>query len=93
MESMADTHQPSEFQIFLSGLASNALLYLGEIPDPETNHPRINLTLAQQTIDILSMLRDKTQGNLTVEEDELFERLLYDLRVRFVNRSQSDKKD
>lgn len=80
----------TEFQIFLSGLASNALMHLGEIPYPETNEAQVNLPLAGQTIDILSMLREKTRGNLNTEEDELFERLLYDLRVRYVNRSSSE---
>ena len=70
------------------------MLHLGEVPDPDTNVPNVNLALAQQTIDILTMLREKTAGNLTEEEDAAFSRLLYDLRLRFVKRSQSsDNKD
>ena len=87
---MADD-QPSEFQIFLSGLATTALLHLGEMPDPDSDEARENLPLAAQTIDLLTMLRQKTQGNLTEAEDQLFERLLYDLRVRYVNKSQNKK--
>ena len=90
---MKDHTQPSAFQIFLSGLASSALLHLGEFPDPETNQPHTNLPMASQTIDILAMLRQKTKGNLTDEEDRLLERLLYDLRVRYVNRSGSETND
>ena len=68
------------------------MLHLGEVPDPDTNERNVNLALAQQTIDILTMLREKTAGNLTEEEDGIFSRLLYDLQLRFVNRSQSSDK-
>lgn len=90
---MATDDQGIDFQTFLFSLASSAMLHLGEVPDPDTNAPNVNLALAQQTIDILSMLREKTAGNLTEEEDAAFSRLLYDLRLRFVKRSQSSDKN
>lgn len=77
-----------DFRTFLLGLASNALLHLGAMPDPDTNKPDANLPLARQTIDILAMLREKTAGNLSADEDQLFENLLYDLRLRFVQASR-----
>jgi hypothetical protein len=46
-----------------------------------------DLPLAQQTIDILAMLREKTKGNLTQEEEKFMENLLMDLRLRFVQKS------
>jgi len=63
------------------------MLQLGAIPDPETNESTTNLPLARQSIDILTMLHDKTKGNLTEEEEELFENLLYDLRLRYIEKT------
>lgn len=76
--------QESTFETFALSLASSAMLHLGAMPDPETNEPRQNLPLAKQTIDILSMLEEKTRGNLTPHEDKLLGTLLYDLRLRYV---------
>jgi hypothetical protein len=49
-----------------------------------TNQIEKNLSNAKQTIDLLGMLREKTKGNLTPDEEKLFENLLYDLRMRYV---------
>ncbi len=76
----------SEFSTFLLGLASNAMLHLGEMPHPETNERQVNLPLACHTIDLLSMLQEKTSGNLTPEEEQLLSKLLYDLRVKYVGK-------
>ena len=76
-----------DFRTFLLSLASTALLHLGAMPDPDTNTPQPNLPMARQTIDLLSLLREKTRGNLTADEDQLFENLLYDLRLRYVQQS------
>jgi hypothetical protein len=84
---MSSAESSIELRTFLLSLASNAMLQLGAIPDPETNESTINLPLARQSIDILSMLRDKTTGNLTDEEEELFENLLYDLRLRYIEKT------
>ncbi len=63
-------------------------VHLGEAPHPETGAPlEPDLVLAQQTIDILAMLREKTKGNLTPEEEKFLDALLTDLRMRFVERS------
>jgi hypothetical protein len=80
---------PIDFYTFILSLASSAFVHLGDAPDPETGMPgRPNLALAKQTIDILAMLRDKTKGNLTPEEEKFLENLLTDLRIRFVERSR-----
>jgi hypothetical protein len=68
---------------FLVGLASSALIHLGA-PHPETGERHKDLPQARQTLDLLSMLREKTRGNLTPEEDTFFENLLTDLRLKFV---------
>jgi hypothetical protein len=74
----------ADFSTFLLSLGSSALIHLGEMAPPGDAAKRRNLPLAKHTIDLLSLLREKTQSNLTPEEDELLESLLYDLRLRYV---------
>jgi hypothetical protein len=73
------------FVAFVFSLASNAAVHFGDIPDPMTNERRpVDLDAAEQLIEILAMLEDKTRGNLSAEERQLLEQLLYELRMRFV---------
>jgi hypothetical protein len=72
---------------FIFSLSSSALVHLGDIPDPETKNVRVDLPLAKQIIDTLGMLQDKTQGNLNPDEDNLLKSILYDLRLRYVQKS------
>jgi hypothetical protein len=74
-----------DFGMFVMSLASSVLVHLGEIAHPEAGARETNLPLAKQTIDILGMLRDKTRGNLSQEEAQLIENLLYDLRMKYVD--------
>ncbi len=79
---------PIDFYTFVLSLGSSAFVHLGDTPHPETGEAiPPNLPLAKQAIDILVMLREKTKGNLTVEEDRFMENLLTDLRLRFVQKS------
>lgn len=75
------------FSAFVLGLASSALIHLGEHENPETGQRGIDLVLARQSIDVLAMLREKTRGNLSTEEEQLFNSVLSDLRLRFVEKS------
>ncbi len=75
------------FNTFVLGLASTALIHLGEAPDPETGTPRLDLALARETLGLLDLLRTKTRGNLDAEEERLFASVLTDLRLRFVQKS------
>lgn len=79
-----DSGSPIDFTSFLLGLASSALIHLGITPNPETGSSSVDLTAARQTLDVLSMLHDKTKGNLTAEEERFFGALLADLRLKFV---------
>ena len=72
------------FSTFLFSLNSSAFFHLGEIPDPTTNKKERNLPMAKQTIDIISMLKEKTKGNLADDEEKFMEHILYDLRMRYV---------
>jgi hypothetical protein len=74
-----------DFATFVLSLATSALDYMGLIDDPETGQPgEKNLALARQTIDTLTMLSEKTRGNLDEQEAHLMESMLYELRMRFV---------
>jgi hypothetical protein len=73
------------FVAFIVSLASNAAVHFGDMPDPVTNETRPpNLEAASQLIEILAMLQDKTRGNLSAEERQLLDQLLFELRMRFV---------
>jgi hypothetical protein len=65
-------------------LASSALMNLGEAADPETGERVLDLGQAKEAIDLLSLLRLKTEGNRTDQESHLLEEMLYDLQLRFV---------
>lgn len=66
------------------GFSSAALCYLGFAPFGEKGFPEKNLDLAKQNIDIISLLSEKTKGNLTPEEEKLTNQLLTDLRMKYV---------
>ena len=72
-----------DFGSFIVSLATSAFIHLGEVHD-EAQAPHVDLPLAKQTIDIISMLRDKTRGNLTSEESQVVDSMLYDLRRKFL---------
>jgi hypothetical protein len=72
---------------FIFSLSSSALVHLGEIPEPETNQSRVDLPIAKQIIDTLGLLEEKTKGNLDKDEERLLKAVLYDLRMRYVQKS------
>ena len=72
------------FSSLIFSLSSTAFMHLGAIPDPNTGKTEKNLTLAKQTIDLLGVLREKTRNNLDQEEENLFDHLLYDLRMSYI---------
>jgi Domain of unknown function (DUF1844) len=75
---------PVDFTTFVLSLGSSAVLHLGEAEHPQTGKIEKDLPMAKHTIDLLSMLQEKTKGNLTAQEAKLLESLLYDLRLRYV---------
>ena len=70
-------------------LASSALVNLGEAADPATGERVLDLEQAKEAIDLLGLLRIKTNGNRTDQESHLLEEMLYDLQLRFVNAARS----
>ena len=77
----------AQFDLFLSGLAMETLIALGEMPHPTTRRQAANLPQAKYLIDLLGILEEKTKGNLTAEEDHLFKDTLYQLRMRYLAKS------
>jgi hypothetical protein len=78
---------PVDFHTFVLSLGSSALIHLGDLERAGKDEPgksEKDLPLAKNSIDILSMLQEKTRGNLTNDEAQLLESLLYDLRLRYV---------
>lgn len=75
---------PVTFPSFLLSLHTSALIHLGLIPEPANNQKALNLELARQNIDLLEMLQQKTKGNLSEEETKLFDNILYELRMVYV---------
>ena len=73
-----------DFTNFIFSLSTTAMYHFGDFPDPVTKKGQRNLPAAKQTIDILSILKTKTEGNLDEDEKQLLDRLLYELRMRFV---------
>jgi hypothetical protein len=72
------------FSTLVISLSTQALMHLGEIPNPLDGTTEKDTAGAKQTIDIISILRDKTRGNLDEGEEKLLEDVLYDLRMRYV---------
>ena len=72
------------FASFLISLGTQAFMHLGDIPNPLTQQREKDLPAAKQMIDLLGILQTKTQGNLTADEERLFQQLLLDLRLRYV---------
>lgn len=74
---------------FVLSLAHTAAFHFGDVPDPATGkNGEANLGAAKQLIDILSLLEEKTRGNLTVEERQFLDQVLYELRLRYVEASK-----
>jgi hypothetical protein len=96
---IAVTEQPDgeneklSFTAFVISLASTAAIHFGDLADPASGKPsEPNLAGAAQMIDILALLEEKTRGNLTAEERQVLEQVLYELRLRFVEASGGGKR-
>jgi hypothetical protein len=81
------------FTAFVISLASSAAIHFGDLPDPQSGQPQeVNLEAAQQMIAILELLEQKTRGNLTAEERQVLEQVLYELRLRYVEATGGGKR-
>ncbi len=78
-----------DFASFVISLGTQTLVMLGEIPNPETNLVSVNIEAARQTIEILAMIEEKTEGNLTQEESRLIGEVLAGLRLAFARKVEN----
>jgi hypothetical protein len=74
----------ARFDLFLSGLAMDAWIALGEMPHPSTRKSAMSLPHARYLIDLLGVFEEKTRGNLTADEERLLKDTLYQLRMRYL---------
>ena len=79
----------ARFDLFVSGLAMEALIALGDVPHPVTRKQTANFKQAKYLIDVLGIIEEKTRNNLSVEEDQLLKDALYQLRMRYLAKAGS----
>ena len=77
----------ARFDLFLSGLVMEAFIALGEMAHPTTRKQVANLPQAKYLIDLLGLMEEKTQGNLNADETKLLKDALYQLRMRYLNKT------
>lgn len=80
----------ADFKIFVTTLALQASIALGSMPNPVTNKKEEDLTQAKFIIDTLGMLKEKTKGNLSEEENNLLQNLLYELRTQYIDKNKGN---
>ena len=89
------TEEPSRISFggFVISLATTAAVHFGDIADPQTGERHEpDLVAAHQMIDLISLLQEKTKGNLTADESKLVDDLLYELRMRYVQAQQGERR-
>ncbi len=90
-ETEPGTDMPIDFPSYILTYYTQGLVLLGEVPNPYTNKTEENLEGARHTVDILGMLKEKTRGNLAPEEDKLLESVLYELRIKYMAKTNRIK--
>ena len=84
----ADQEIEVNFFTYMTSLGYQAMIFLGEIPNPMTGQQEKNLRQAKFIIDTLVMMKEKTKGNLTDQENAFLEGTLYELQMKFVELAQ-----
>jgi len=82
-----------DLRVFVAGLYAGALVALGEVEHPLTGEKKLDMREAQYLIDTIAMLREKTRGNLTADEQHYLDNALHDLRLRYVSVAGSSPTD
>lgn len=90
-ESEADQGEELNFSNYIASLGFQALIFMGEIPNPMTQQVEKNLAQSKFLIDTLVLLREKTKGNLTEQEGRLLNGSIYELQVKFVEILQKEQ--
>lgn len=90
-EDMLKDENPASFVNFLSTLVTNAAASLGAMPHPVTGQKSVDLDTGKYWIDVLAMLKEKTEGNLNSQEQKLIEGILGDLQMQFLALSRASE--
>lgn len=90
-EDLIDDENPASFVNFLSTLVTNAAASLGAMPHPVTGQKSVDLDTGKYWIEVLSMLREKTEGNLRPKEQQLFDGLMSDLQMQYVSLARASE--
>ena len=83
-QASSEPHGPASFEHLVMSLATTAMFQLGLVKNPSNENPPVDLPAAKETLDLLDILQQKTQGNLSEDEEELLTGSLYELRMVFV---------
>jgi hypothetical protein len=83
--------QPIDFPSYLLSYYTQGLVLLGEVPSPYTGKKEEDVEASRHTIDILTMLKEKTKGNLNQDEEKLLETVLYELRMKYMSKTSRIK--
>lgn len=78
----------TDFNFFVTTMGLQASIFLGVLENPVTKKKGEDLTQAKFIIDTLEMIKEKTSGNLTQEENNLLENVLYELRMQYVEKTK-----
>lgn len=89
---MDDQQASISFSAFVVSLATTAAVHFGDVADPDGRKEEPNPEAAHQMIEILAMLQEKTKGNLAIEERQLLDQVLYELRLRYVEAKKGEKR-
>ena len=80
-----------KFTDLILSLAQSVYVLLGVVEDPFSKEKKVDLKQAKYTIDLIEVLKEKTEGNLLQDEQELLEEVLYDLRMKYLNALDKSK--
>ena len=87
MGNAGDEFEPN-FNVFLTSLGMQAMIFLGEMPNPINNETKVELNRAKYMIDTIAMIKEKTQGNLSAEEQKLIDDILYGIRLKYAEKNK-----
>ena len=82
---------PIDFPSYILSYYTQGLVFLGEVPNPYTSKKEEDVETAKSMIDILTMLEQKTKGNLSKDEEQLLESVLYELRMKYMAKTNRIK--
>jgi len=77
-----------DFPTFVLSLGSAAMMGLGLAPRPDSGKQEVDLEMARQNISLLELIQSKTRNNLTPDEEKMLERILFEVRTKFVEVSK-----